>query len=106
MLENKVFIFVIVAVVWSSWLIIKVLGSRNTKGFKVSAILILLVPFIGPVMYMFAFEQPPLNRYRHRARNQGSTSSYSDYFENDAKFKKEQIKKLQKRIKDNESSRP
>ena len=93
-MSKELIIVISLFYLWSFWLAFKLLVSPKGRLEKGIGAFLLLIPVVGPIVYLFSFEQPPLNRYKHRKNNIGNISSYDNYFERDARHTKERIDKL------------
>ncbi len=98
----------IMAITYSSslYFLIKVMRNPIGKYSKMAAVFLLLLPFIGPFMYLFAFEQPPLNRYKHRRHTIGSIGNYNNEYDVDVEQTKQSIANLEKKIAEKEKRQP
>ena len=85
---------------WSVYLSYKVALVVQGKWWKLGAFFLLLFPIIGPFLYFFVYEQPPLNRYKHRRHKVRPIASYDNEFEIDALRMKKLIREAEERFKD------
>lgn len=86
--------------VWSAYLGYKVAMTEQGKWWKFGAFFLLLIPVVGPLLYFFAYEPPPLNRYKHRRHVVRPIGSYDNEFELEALRTKKLISEAEQRFKD------
>ena len=96
---DKVFAIVLLIYYgWSFYVSVKVIRGPLSFISSVFAVLILLIPLVGVIMYMFAYEQPPTNKYKFRYYNRSrSIGSYDNTFDIDAEYTKKKIDILKAR---------
>lgn len=72
-MPKNLIVLLVISELVSLYLVYRVLRSQLHLAYKVVALLLGFVPVVGPVMLMFSFDSPPVQKYRYRNNFVGYT---------------------------------
>lgn len=97
-MSNELLIIIAASELISFICMLRIVRSESAMGLKILSSVLVFIPIIGPAMYLFTTQAPPINRYKHRRQTLRSIGSYESDFDYDTKAVQERTNKLKSRL--------